>query len=696
MSLSRKLSVLTSALVGATNWMCVASAQEIEIQRAPAFTSETLASLPTTGWLTNGGNLANQRYSPLTQITPQNVSGLKAVWRTHLDASGAGARYSGEAQPLAHEGVIYVPTGANDVFALSVVTGEILWKYEAHLDQVINKVCCGWTSRGVALGDGRIYAGQLDGKLVALDQQTGEVLWSVQAEPWQEGYTITGAPLYYDGMVITGFSGAEFATRGRVKAFSAEDGELLWTFYVVPGPGEYGHDTWPEDNEAWRYGGGAVWQTPAVDPDLGLLYFSTANANPDLDGSYRAGDNLFTASVVALDVATGEYRWHFQAVHHDIWDYDMPTPVILFDIDIDGRQRRGIAATGKTGWLYLLDRTNGEPLIGIEERPVPQELRQATSATQPYPVGDAFVPQSIDIAPEGFNLVNQGRIFTPFWDEAVVLKPSALGGANWPPSSYDPQSGIYYVCANDSQQSLAYSSPVDNESPEPGEERIGGSLASAVDLPTFGILAALDVRTNRLVWQQRWADSCYSGSAVTASGLVFIGRNDGRLTAVDAGNGRRLWEFQTDAGVNAPPTVFEHEGTQYVAVYSAGNLFAGSVHGDSVWLFSLEGELDPVSMPAARIGSASDAVLPDFANASPERGQLVYTQICASCHGAEGNGGHGGPALTGSSLDADAVAATIVNGRNTMPALGQLQLLSAQQIGDVTAYVMTQFYESNR
>jgi alcohol dehydrogenase (cytochrome c) len=678
-------------LVACLGWTGFASAQAIDIQRSPDFSSEVLAALPTTGWLTNGGNLANQRYSPLTDITPENVAGLKAVWRTHLDASGAGPRFSGEAQPIVHEGVIYIPTGANDVFALSVATGQILWKYEARLDEVIDTVCCGWTSRGVALGAGKVFVGQLDGRIVALDQQTGDVVWSVQGEPWQEGYTITGAPLYYDGMVITGFSGAEFATRGRVKAFAADDGELLWTFYVVPGPGEFGHDSWPSDNEAWRFGGGAVWQTPAVDPELGLIYFSTANANPDLDGSSRAGDNLFTASVVALDVATGEYRWHYQTVHHDLWDYDMPTPVILFDIDVGGEPRRGIAATGKTGWLYLLDRTNGEPLIGIEERPVPQEPRQATAATQPYPVGDAYVPHSIDIAPEGFQLVNEGRIFTPYWDEPVVFKPGAIGGANWPPSSYDPQSGTYFVCANDAYQSLVYSSPVNNESPVPGEERIGGALASAVDLPAFGILAALDVRTNRLVWQQHWSDGCYSGSAVTAAGLLFIGRSDGRFTAVDAGNGAKLWEFQTGAGVNAPPAIFEHDGTQYVAVYSAGNLFARSPKGDSVWLFSLNGTLDPVSAPAGASGVALDGELPDFGNSSPERGQLVFTQTCASCHGAEGNGGHGGPALTSTVLDAGSAAATIYNGRNQMPAFGQL--LTAEEIGDVAAYIVSDDFQ---
>lgn len=223
-------------------------------------------------------------------------------------------------------------------------------------------------------------------------------------------------------MVISGFAGAEFAARGRVKAYDATDGSLLWTFYTVPAPGEFGSDTWPADSDAWETGGGTVWHTPAVDPELGLIYFSTGNPGPDYNGAIRAGDNLFTASIVALDAYSGEYRWHFQQVHHDIWDFDAPNPVVLFDLDYEGVLRKGLAQAGKTGWVYILDRVTGEPLVGIEERPVPQEERQATAATQPYPVGDAFVTHTLDIAPEGFRMVNDGDIFTPFWDDPVLLR----------------------------------------------------------------------------------------------------------------------------------------------------------------------------------------------------------------------------------------------------------------------------------
>jgi alcohol dehydrogenase (cytochrome c) len=246
--------------------------------------------------------------------------------------------------------------------------------------------------------------------------------------------------------------------------------------------------------------------------------------------------------------------------------------------------RRGLAQPSKTGWVYILDRVTGRPLIGIEERPVPQEPRQATARTQPYPVGDAFVRQSIDIAPEGFRLVNGGRIFTPFWTDAVVAKPGQGGGANWPPSSYDPRTGYLYVCA--SERAGVFKGGADFEIPPEGDRYIGGAFGS-VTFGVTGVFAALDMRTNKLVWRQEWPQRCYSGSVATAGGLVFVGRNDGRLTALDSKDGALLWAFETDAGVNAPVSVFEYRGRQYVLAYSAGNAFAATTRGDSVWLFAL-------------------------------------------------------------------------------------------------------------
>jgi quinohemoprotein ethanol dehydrogenase len=558
------------------------------IEQSPPFSASQLTALPTDGWITNGGNVLNQRYSPLVEIDRGNVAELRPVWRIGLDGSGNASKYSAQAQPLVYEGVVYIVTGANDVFAIDVDTGEKLWAYEANLDQTIDVICCGWTSRGVGMGDGRIYVGQLDGKLVALDQTSGEVVWSVQAGRSEDGFSITSAPLYVEGLVITGFAGGDRASRGRVQAHDAKTGDMHWRFYTVPGPGELGHDTWPEDNDAWRYGGAAVWQTPAADLDLGLVYFSTGNPGPDLNGGVRPGDNLFSVSIVAITLATGEYRWHFQQVHHDIWDYDSPNPVVLFDALVDGVPRKGLAEVSKTGFTYILDRETGEPLIGIEERPVPQEPRQATSPTQPFPVGDPVVPQEIDIAPLGWQLVNRGRIFTPFWDEPVIMKPQATGGANWPPSSYDPESNLLYVCAHDGISAFSSDAEPTFVTPTPGERYAGGNFGRS-GIAARGIFAAVDVTTNRLAWRQQWPEMCYSGSIVTAGGVIFVGRNDGRLTALDKANGDLLWEFETDAGLNSTVSTFMHRGRQFVVAFAGGTFFPGTKRGDSVWLFALGG-----------------------------------------------------------------------------------------------------------
>ena len=648
-------------------------------RRAPAFAGTDLIAPPTADWPTNGGNWSNQRYSPLSSINRDNIASLKGVWRAHLDGSGLGPQYSGEAQPIVYKGVIYIVTGADDVFALSAATGEILWRYRANLDPANTAVCCGWTSRGVALGAGRVYAGQLDGKLVALDQRTGKVAWSVQAERWQEGFTITAAPLYYDGLVIVGFAGGERGIRGRVKAFNAKNGALVWTFYTIPGPGELGHDTWPQDNEIWRDGGAPVWNPPAVDPELGLIYFGTGNPGPDYNGSVRRGDNLFATSIVALEAKTGKYRWHFQQVHHDIWDYDAASPVVLFDITIDGVVRKGLAEASKTGWVYVLDRETGKPLIGIDERPVPQEPRQATAATQPYPRGDAFVPQSIPIAPEGTTLVNQGRIFTPFWTTPTLVKPGPPGGANWMPSSYDPSAGHLFVCATDRIWSYV-SQEITAERPPEGAGYIAGGIGG-FHLHTLGVLAALDMRTNELVWQQQWAEQCYSGSTATAGGLLFVGRNDGRLTALDSSNGMKLWEFQTGAGMNSTVSIFEQDGREYVVAYSAGNLFAGSARGDSVWLFALDGTLGPATPPGMLMTFA-----PGGAPGNAEAGKTVYDTACTFCHGEKGEGGHGGGPSLAAMRSVNTVLQIVSEGRNDMPAFGTGGL-SERQIRDVAAYV---------
>jgi quinohemoprotein ethanol dehydrogenase len=696
--------------------LCV-HAVAVARDKAPPFTASQLSAAPTAGWLTNGGSLNNQRYSPLTQLDRNNVAQLKARWRASLNGSGMSARSGNQAQPLVFDGVVYIMTGENDAFAISVDTSKVLWEYKANIDPKVARPCCSWVGRGLGLGDGKVFLGQLDAKLVALDQLTGKVVWSIQAEDPKAGYVIASAPLYYDGMVITGFAGSDMGTRGRIKAYDARTGKLRWTFYTVPAPGEPGHETWPQNSDVWKYGGGAIWQTPAVDPDLGLIYFSTANPGPVLNGNLRPGNNLYTASILALDVKTGRYRWHFQEVHHDLWDYDAPNPVILFDANYGGRPRLGLAQAGKTGWVYILDRTTGEPLLGIDEKPVMQEAQQHTSATQPFPVGDALVPQSIDMAPEGFDLVNEGKIFTPFTKHPSVWKP--LAAVNWPPSSYDPETHVMYVCATDSLWGATGGDP--NYPVEPGA-LYSGSVVARFAAPRRGVFAAVDLTTNKIVWRQQWVDQCYSGSIVTKSGLLFIGRNDGRLTALDKSNGHKLWEFQTDGGVNAPASTFEYNGKQYVVVLAGGTALAGSKRSDGLWLFSLDGTMnslprgsaDPAGQfprPGGPAGGAPGGGPPGGAPAAPgaagvaasgrgagaaaptpgrvanvDQGKEIYTTTCVVCHGETGKGGsHGGAPLT-HTLTQESVVNVVTRGRNDMPPFGSA--LPPDQLQDLTAYVL--------
>jgi quinohemoprotein ethanol dehydrogenase len=642
------------------------------VKLAPTFDAGALLEQPATQWITNGGTLFNQRYSPLAQINARNVHSLKSVWRVDL-RSGADSKYSGEAQPLVYGGTVYVVTGADDVFAIDVATGRTLWKYSAHLTSRITTVCCGWTSRGVALGGGKVFVGRLDGKLVALDQRTGKELWSTQVAEWQQGYTLTSAPLYYGGLVISGLSGGEYGIRGRVTAFDAKTGREVWRFYTVPGPGQPGHDTWPTTTDAWQHGGAPVWQTPAVDPGLGLLYFSTGNAAPDFDGSTRAGDNLFSSSIVAIDARTGTYRWHFQEVHHDLWDYDAPSPVVLFDLRIDGHMRHAIAEAGKTGWVYILDRSTGRPLLGIPERPVPQLEQQRTSLTQPYPVGDAFVPQRIEASAGGPALVNQGRIFTPYWSKATPIKPGANGGTNWPPSSYSPLTRYLYVCASDRAQYYRRGS---DPSYSPGQGYTGSVFTFPASKPA-GTFTALDMTSNRVVWQHRLADECYSGSVATGGGLVFVGMNDGRFVAYDARSGALRWSFQTGAGANAPASVFSYKRREYVVLLSAGSALQTGAHGANLWLFALGGK-------GGQASAGKTTTSGGHGGGATASGKSVFEDNCSVCHGVDGQGGNGGPSLQGVT-DVAHVLRQVRNGGGGMPAFGGR--LSDAEIRAVAGYV---------
>jgi alcohol dehydrogenase (cytochrome c) len=650
-------------------------------------------------WTTNGGAMSNQRYSTLDEIDTSNVSQLKGVWRTHLNGVAMAAKYSGESQPVVQDGVIYVTAGNDDVFAVSVDSGKILWQYKANLDQKISTVCCGWLNRGVALGDGRVYLGQLDGKVRALDQKTGAVVWTRQLVQWQKGQTITGAPLFLDGKIYIGVVGADFGTRGFLEAMDASSGASAWRFYTIPAPGEPGSDTWPE-GAAYQQGGASVWSTPAFDKDLNLLYITTGNAGNDWYGGDRPGDNLYAASILAIDRDSGELKWHFQEVHHDIWDYDSPSAPVLFDVDSNGKTVKGIGAPGKTGWLYLLDRENGKPLYGIDEKPVPQSEEQKTAKTQPIPRNGEFIPHTPPTAKEIARVKSQitgpaknvpvvvaQEMYTPpSTQHLLIYRPGPQGGDNWEPSSYSQKTHLFYVCS--ALQTVGVQSA--NLGFVQGKGFAGiGAIAGIGYNESSGTLTAIDATDGSVAWQKTWPDSCYSGTVSTAGNVVFVGRNSGELQAYDATNGDMLWSFQTGAGANDTATVFEQDGRQYVAFLSAGNSLVASAHGDSLWLFSLDGTLGPAAAPGAGTGT-EHAGEGGATTGNAAAGKSVFSDNCAGCHGALGTGGNGGPDLTAipSAKDKATVVKQVTNGGGGMPAFKDQ--LTEQQIQDVAAYVTSE------
>jgi quinohemoprotein ethanol dehydrogenase len=669
-----------------------------------------LGTAPSSGWLTNGGDFSNDRYSPLTTINASNVGQLKGVWLTHLRNSGTAAKYSsGETQPLIYKGVIYTTTGADDVFALSVKTGAIMWEYKANLDQSISTVCCGWLNRGVAIGDGRLYLGQLDGKIVALNQKTGAVEWTRQLVQWQTGQTITGAPLYMDGKIFIGVVGADFGTRGFFEALDAKTGKSVWRFYTIPGPHDPGGDTWPSGSSAYKRGGASVWSTPAYDPKLGLLYFSTGNAGSDWYGGQRPGKNLYANSIIALDAKTGTLKWYYQEVHHDIWDYDAPSAVILFDAKTSGGNTvPAIAQPGKTGWLYMLNRETGKPIFSTPEEPVPQDAAQKTWPTQPIPSVGAFIPHGQPPASQVARVTRERTgagadvpvevartMYTPpSTTRLTIYSPGPQGGDNWEPASYNPKTQMFYVCA--AVQTVGI---MGAQNPfKPGESYAGvGALAGFSWTESTGTFTAIDGNTGRVVWQHTWPESCYSGTSTTAGNLVFVGRNAGQLQAYNATTGKLLWSFQTGAGANGSPTAFEDGGKEYVAFYAAGNSLQASPHGDSFWLFGLDGTLGPAAAPGPGVGTthagAGGGATTTAGDAAA--GRVVFENNCATCHGSLGTGGNGGPDLTSipSAKRLANVVTQVTNGGNGMPAFSSI--LTKQQIADVAAYVTTKITENN-
>ena len=415
----------------------------------------SLVPPPQVGWPTNGGNWYNQRYSPLTEIDRSNVANLKGVWRTHLEGSGVGPQYSAKRSRSSSTASSMCRRARATCSRSTSQPGTILWSYKSGSTRRSTSSAAAGRAAASRTATGE-FSWQLDGQLVALDAKTGAVAWTVQAERWQDGFSLTSAPLYYDGLVITGFAGAEFGVRGRVKAFAADSGEVVWTFYTIPGRGEPGNETWPQNNDLWQHGGATVWHTPAVDPELGLIYL--------LDG--QSGTRLQRRR--ARRATTSTRRRSSPRSSRPDGTAGTSSKSITTSGTTTARARSCSSTSSMTAACARVWRRRARP-AGFTFSTAPMARRSSASTRSPcrrsrakrrlrrnpIRVGDAFSPQHLDIAPEGYPLVNGGRIFTPYWTDYIIAKPGIFGGANWPPTAYDPVMGHLYVCATDAASSFS-------------------------------------------------------------------------------------------------------------------------------------------------------------------------------------------------------------------------------------------------
>lgn len=508
----------------------------------PAVTDARLAAPEPQNWLMYRGTYNSWGYSPLAAITPANVKDLRPVW-----TFSTGMTEAHQSPPLVNAGRMFITTPHNHVIALDARTGERIWQYSRELPEDLFQLHP--TNRGVALYGDKVYLATVDAFLVALDAATGEVVWEQQVEDYLNGYYMTLAPLAADGKILTGVSGGEFGTRGFIQAFDAETGKPAWKTYTVPGPGEPGHDTWP--GETWKRGGVPAWVTGSYDPATRITYWGTGNAGPWI-GEARQGDNLYSSSVLALDIETGELRGYHQYHWNDSWDWDEVSAPLLIDIPRDGKTLKALVHAGRDGYLWVLERrADGIGYVGA----------------RPYVRQNVYT--SLDPV--------TGR---PTYDETKITRigkrveycPSLWGGKDWPPVAYNPGSGLLYIPANDN---LCGAVTGEEAKFRPGELYLGVSLANLEVFPTaeakeyIGELQAWNVATGEKTWSVKFKSHNWGPVLTTGGGLVFSGgTNDRAFRAFDARTGAVLWQQRTNSGVVGVPVSYEVDGVQYIAVQS--------------------------------------------------------------------------------------------------------------------------------
>jgi len=492
-----------------------------------------------TPWTTYSGDFTGQRHSPLTQITPANVGELRPVWTFQTSVLG-----KWEASPLVVDGVIYATGPENSAWAIEAATGRTLWRYRRvlHLEEL--SVCCGPVNRGFALYKDKLLMVTLDAHLVALDLKTGKVVYDVVIDDFKRGYSGTAAPLVVKDKVIVGIAGAEFGIRGFIDAFDAETGKKAWRFWTVPLPAERGGDTWLKDSA--QHGGGPTWITGTYDPDLNLVYWGTGNPSPLYFGDKRAGDNLFTNCLLAINPDSGALVWWYQFTPHDTHDWDSNHVPVLADLEFGGVARKVVMVANRNGFFYVLDRTNGTFLLGKEF--VHQTWAKSIGADG-RPV---LLPNSEPTA------------------QGTMTCPDFFGATNFMSPSFNPALRLFFVTARETC-GVFYTREqefVEGQRYEAGGMRRGGAE------PGYGALRAIDVTTGERKWEFRTARPSLAGTLSTASGLVFSGDMDGNFFAVDAASGKQLWNYQTGSAIYAAPITYLVDGKQYVLLGSGTTLTA--------------------------------------------------------------------------------------------------------------------------
>ncbi len=487
-------------------------------------------------WPTFSGDYSGRRHSPLTQITPENVGSLTPQWTFQ---SGTMARGRGfETTPLVWDGVLYVTGPNNYAWALDARTGRKFWEYRRELPDDLTYGRSAPVNRGFGMLENQLFMVTLDAHLLALDRTNGNVLWDIELADYRIGYAATMAPLVVNGKVIAGISGGEYPTKGFIDAYDPETGERDWRFYTIPSPDEPGGDTWPFTGVRER-GGGGTWMTGSFDPELNLIYWGTGNPNPDYYGDDRLGDNLYTASIVALNADTGIIEWHYQFTPHDVNDWDSNHVPVQADIMWEGSPRKVVMVANRNGFFYVLDRVTGELLLG----------KPFTDTTWARELDD-------DGRPIVLNDGSQGCL------------PDYWGGTNFMPPSFDPVRGLFFVSARETCATFIPQKP----EIEPGRNSSGGTVWVDRD-QSYGALRAIDVRTGERRWQFRYPTPTMAGVMSTASGLVFAGDNEGNFMAFDAESGDNLWHYPTGWSIWGTAAITHMlDGKQHVLIPSGTNL----------------------------------------------------------------------------------------------------------------------------